>query len=383
MGGTCSKGVRPYEFSLKDLEDLRIGDTKQMDKGCGPDLDTNEKYLKDQGFKWPDNGEFEYGGRGGDCNMCSLVEGYGCECHGSGEYVGGKRGKVKRVEYKADPTECCFANVERKDAIKTIGNLTCDPKYRDPGGTDCTNIYSDYCKVGDRMMTDAKCKALENSNITLYNTLMKDKCNLDQFYQSTACIDWCKNNSTQCTKLNTLQDCRKYGISVSDCTPQRVLEVETDCKKYGIRSEQGLTVSQCSVAGIKAVTDQCKEYNILDICTANTLQDAIDNAVQAATLDVAVKTQEQIQKNYDTTQQTISDILNLTEEPSTTFAPITIATPPPTSAPFSMSTLGDFDINNIGEWIKENYIITIIIVAIIFLIISSSSSLMLLVVVKK
>ena len=68
-----------------------------------------------------------------------------------------------------------------------------------------------------------------------------------------------------------------------------------------------------------------------------------------------------MQQNYETTQKTIADILNLTEEPSEI-------------TPTAKSPVQNiFDINNIQQWIKDNYNITIIIVVIIFLIISSSS----------
>lgn len=367
MGNCNSSGAtRPYKFSLNELKHLRIGETEQMGKGCGPAIEgpsagDNQDSLKIQGFGWPENDEFEYGGMGDNCGLCSNHPDYGCECHG-GDAIGGRRGKVKRKAFKGDPTNCCFANIEIKDSQKIDGDFTCDPKYRDPGGTDCTNIYADYCKIGDRAITDDKCKKLGGSNITLFNTLMTDKCNLDEFYKTAECINWCKNNSTQCNKLNTFQSCQEFGIDQSECTPQKVLDVKTDCQKYGIRSEQGLAVSQCSPASIKALVDQCKEYNILDSCSPSGIQDAIDNATRAAQLEMQARTQEQIQQNYETTQKTIADILNLTEEPSEI-------------TPTAKSPVQNiFDINNIQQWIKDNYNTTIIIiVVIIFLIISSSS----------
>ena len=296
--------------------------------------------------------------------------------HGFGQYTCIEEDNPQRFNFVPAEFNCCFANVERKGAATTIDNdLKCDSKNTDPGGTTCTNIYADYCKVGDRMITDSKCKALQGSNITLFNNLMRDKCNLDEFYETTSCIDWCKNNSTDCNKLNTKTSCKEFEISTNDCTPQKVLDVKTECEKYGIRSQQGLTVYQCSPAGIKQLTDECKEYDILDSCTPTHLQDAKDNVrgdaglellqetkdIRAAQLELTQETAEQMQQNYETTQKTIADILNLTEEPSEI-------------TPTAKSPVQNiFDINNIQQWIKDNYNITIIIVVIIFLIISSSS----------
>lgn len=257
---------------------------------------------------------------------------------------------------------CCFANVERKGAATTIEyGLQCDSKHTDPGGTACTNIYSNYCKVGDRVITDSKCKALKNSNITLFDELMGAKCDLDEFYQTTECINWCKENSTKCNKLNTFQSCKVFEIPTSECTPQKVLDVKAECEKYGIRSEQGLAVTKCSPASIKALTDQCKEYGILDSCSPGAIQDAIDNATRTAQLEMTAQTQEQIQKNYDTTQKTIADILNLTPT-----EPIPTAT--------TTLDLTSINLDTIKTWIKDNSTTFMIIVAVIVLIICSSSS---------
>ena len=269
---------------------------------------------------------------------------------------------------------CCFANVERKGANTTYDNgwFQCDPKHTDPGGTACTNIYSNYCKVGDRIITDSKCKALKNSNITLFNDLMGAKCDLDQFYQTTECINWCKENSTKCNKLNTETSCKEFEIPTSECTSQKVIDLKTECQKYGIRSEQGLAIYKCSPAGVKALINDCKENNILDTCTPGALQDAIDNATRAAQLEMTAQTAAdsaaQIQKNYDTTQATIANILNLTSEPT------------PTATP---AVQNNFDLNNIQQWIKNNSTMFMIIVAIVVLIICSSSSVSALLLLKK
>lgn len=353
-----SCGGRPTSFLLEDLKDLRIGDTKQMNAGCGPNLDGDDKmWLKNKGFGWPENGEFEWGGRGDGCSMCSFD--YGCECTAWGAGIGGSRGKVKRSAFKGDPTQCCLANISRKDASKIVGDYTCDPIYRDPNSTDCTNVYSDYCKVGDRILTDDKCKSLASSNFTLHKNIMKEKCNLDEYYMNSSCIDWCSNNSTECTKLNTFQDCRKYSIPLNECTSQKVTEVKGDCQKYGLLSEQGLALYGCSVAGISSIVEQCRENKVLDTCSPTSIQDAIDNATRAAQLDLTKKTQEQIQQNYDKTQETIAGILNIPTDVTPTPPP----TPPPTT----------FDINTIRQWILDNSTIAIF-VAIIIIVISSSSS---------
>ena len=357
MGGTCSNGVRPYKFSLADLKDLRDGDTKQMDKGCGPSIEgtipgSASDMLQIKGFGWPDNGEFEWGGLGDNCDLWDGE--YGCECTSSG-HIGGRRGKVKRKAFKADATECCLANVERQDANKIIGDYTCDPENRKPTSSGCTNVYSDYCKVGDRMLTDPKCSFLQNSNSTLYSQLMKETCNKDDYYMNSKCLDWCGSNSTDCSRLNVYKDCKKYEIPANECTPQKVVDIRAECTKYGITSEQGLAIYKCSPAGINALIDECKINNVFDTCSPTSIQDAIDNATRASQLEIQAKTTQQIQENYDKTQQTIAGILNLTDQP----------TPTPEAQ--------QFDIETITKFLKDNSTIVIILVIILILLSSSSS----------
>jgi hypothetical protein len=203
---------------------------------------------------------------------------------------------------------------------------------------------------------------------------MGAKCDLGEFYQTTECINWCKENSTKCNKLNTETSCKEFEIPTSECTSQKVLDLKTECQKYGIRSEQGLAVYKCSPAGVKALTDQCKEYGILDSCTPGALQDAIDNTIRAAQLEETVSSKEQSQKNYDTTQKTIADILNLTAEPIPS-EPIPTAT--------TTLDLTSINLDTINTWIKDNSTMFMIIIAIVVLIICSSSSVSILLVSKR
>lgn len=80
--------LKLHQFSLKDLADVYVGDSKQMNKGCGPHVDGTQDgsgyaWMKNRGFGWPENGEFEWGGPGKVVGLCSDIGGgYGCECSG-------------------------------------------------------------------------------------------------------------------------------------------------------------------------------------------------------------------------------------------------------------------------------------------------------------
>ena len=63
MGKCGDENTKPYKFTLDELADVAIDDTKEMIRGCGPNADgTHETWLYNRGWGWPDNGEFEYYG---------------------------------------------------------------------------------------------------------------------------------------------------------------------------------------------------------------------------------------------------------------------------------------------------------------------------------
>lgn len=326
MGSCGGDDTKPYKFSLQDLQDMKVDDTKEMPQGCGPNIGgqgdgSGYDWLIHRGFGWPDNNEFEWGGLGGDCGLCSDVgSGYGCECSGD-KAIGGKRGKVRRKAFKGDPTKCCFANFGGRGSASIVDGNTCDFDYRDPSSTACTNVYRDYCKSSNKIIDDYKCKSLSNSNSTLYNQLMKEYCNKNVSNSlKNQCLDWCKSNSTECTVLNLQTDCAKYGFCENndskkcgrDCTRQNVVDIQAKCKKYGIESEQGMRLYGCTKKGINLIEKECTEFGVdLSLCSPIALQDAKQNKLAQEQLRIQEEAKVQSQKNYEQTQNTIADVLGL------------------------------------------------------------------------
>jgi hypothetical protein len=318
MGSNLGKcpddpSAKPYVFTLSELADVDEGDTKQMPKGCGPNIEgdlggSRLDYLRQKGWGWPENGEFEYGGGGDACGVCSFD--YGCECAGIDAVIGSK-GKVKRKAFLADKTECCLANSSARDSVKTIGDKTCAKAYRDPSRTDCTNVFNTYCSHDDRIVNDEKCKKLVNTNASLYNQIMETYCNLNNTNaNSNACIDWCGSNNTKCIKLNMLTGCKTFGIPEADCTSTAVKEFRDKCKiPYGILSGLDAMVGSypCTVEGVKALEADCQLYN-LDQCNVT----AVDNAkIAKAASDSAEAALEQSRQQFEYTQNALQQVLNM------------------------------------------------------------------------
>lgn len=317
MGKCGGDDTKPYKFSLNDLKDVKENEDKEMPKGCGPDTQENQEWLKKRGFGWPENGEFQWGGLGSGCGLCSDVgDGYGCECHG-GNAVVGKRGKVKRIAYKANTKDCCLANMEGKDKTYIINNqYTCHPDNRNPGHTNCSNIYRDYCKESNNLF-NPNCQALKNTNSSLYNQLMTEKCNTAEHYKSSMCMNWCTNNSDSCTMLKTFDKCAQFKITDPDCTEQKVGEVQNLCKKYKIiESDVGDTgFYPCNLNGIKLLEDDCKNVGMnLDSCSPTAL-DLEKNRLELE------KSRMQNAKQFEKTEKTISQVLGITDQPTTTPRP--------------------------------------------------------------
>jgi len=142
----CSANGYPRRFSLDELADLGIGNTVQMNTGCGPDIEgigvgSGYDALVTKGFGWPDNGEFAWSGLGDMCGMCSdPINGYGCDKCPPDESVPGRRGTVQRVAYKGNPLLCCASQ------NKLVGGYTCDPKYLNQyRDATCDAMMFEYC----------------------------------------------------------------------------------------------------------------------------------------------------------------------------------------------------------------------------------------------
>ena len=201
MGNTCKPEGQSQAFTIDDLVDLPLGGTKEMAKGCGPSIDglhggTGYDRLRQRGFTWPENGEFNWGGLGSDCSMCSdPANGYGCDnCTGS-DTVGGKRGTVRRVAYLADPSRCCITGT------KIIDGKTCDPQYREKKNATCDSPMLKYCDPSN--WDKPECKSWVQASIvnnrTVANVPISNYCSLKNNFLRPECQEWCslvRNNSS-------------------------------------------------------------------------------------------------------------------------------------------------------------------------------------------
>ena len=189
----------PIALTLTDLENLQLGQ-QYVAPGCVPAVTgmgagSAYAYAVNDGFSWPNNGEFTWTGDGpiNGCQYCDLTPGldnkYGCPPAQGG--VWGTSPAITRVAYTGDVTACCLGN-----GALTQGTGTCDPNLLGgPAATACSNVFASYCAQGDNSMTDARCKTWGASNTTNGTTLYN--------LQKAVCAS---NPDSNCANVLTAQD---------------------------------------------------------------------------------------------------------------------------------------------------------------------------------
>lgn len=223
--GQCDSKGKSRAFTLEELQDLPVGERREMGKGCGPRIEGTQggscfSQLVRRGFSWPDNGEFSWGGMGSACNMCSDIKnGYGCDNCTGGKAIGGKRGTVKRIAFTGDITECC------KQQKNIINGHTCDPKYITNYQDDiCDTTMSQYCN--GETLTTQECQKWVNTALdksrSSPNVNLKDYCSIGQNFATQTCQRWCdktKNIQSMAGECDqTVQTYCKNNVNDPLCT---------------------------------------------------------------------------------------------------------------------------------------------------------------------
>lgn len=319
--------VKPTSFTLSDLADIKVDESKEQTTGCGGFPGNTTGDLWNAGFRYPLNGEFEWDSNlGSECWTCSNNWGEECFNAGAGGR-GGRRGKIKRKSFKGDISSCCLNNIKNPGVHKIEGDYTCDPKYRSPTNAECKTKITTFCGDGDKIVTDDRCIALANADATTYNTLMGEYCNSsDANAKGDKCINWCSSNSTACTKLNTIQGCEKYGITTG-CSAAKITNTKTQCQKYGMLSEQGMSIGDyaCTTSGIESLQADCELYDLTEEedCTATGISNAKVAKQSQKQADAARK---QSDTQFQFTKTALVDVLNLPQNttPNTTLSEETI-----------------------------------------------------------
>jgi len=237
---TCSCGHRPEKYTNPDLVTLNIGDRKQSPKGCGPSIGGRQggscyDWCMDKGFKWPSNGEYDWGGQGDGCKLCSFD--YGCNC--SGKFgccdLGGSKCTVKRTGYNGHPGACCLLGGTRQlTGIKYTDTsvdwsdidddtYTCNSKiyspYQKDSTVNCATEVSKICSGQDAATwnewdpkQNGLCVAWVNAAGSAHYSEATDvlQNSLQEFANASKTIDQPGSVAAQNYVGNVLEQCAKY-----------------------------------------------------------------------------------------------------------------------------------------------------------------------------
>lgn len=136
------------------------------------------------------------------------------------------------------------------------------------------------------------------------DTTRADFCNANRTNAiSQKCMSWCNENKGKCATLNKEVACNKYNIPQSECSDEKIMNLEKNCIQYGLidadsKTTTSRSIYQCNDKGIQALRDQCQKFNIEDDseCTAANIEDKLTEKLFQETSDKLVDTLEKQSK---------------------------------------------------------------------------------------
>ncbi len=206
----------------------------------------------------PDNGEYEWAGRGGSCTYCIHHQPEGPKCRpGCDEITIGQGGLYRRKSYLANPEECCLTGKSM------IGNVTCDPKYRDNRSTSCFPLMRDFCLKDDHIFTSEICKTWCSDHKDVCDDVLLRRCSVSDLNSSKECLDLCMKNMGKCDTAmdNFCQKnpgdgkCACLNSAIKKQTTYNPVCVDSDCIRHGYQ-----TSSMLSSRGSGCQIVDCRTY---------------------------------------------------------------------------------------------------------------------------
>lgn len=221
-----NKGTAPTSFLLKDLIDLDVDEKTYSHTGCTAAGPTGYNEAWSKGYRFPDNGEFEYWQHGDrSCRQSGWTWRYGCETPSGSGGVIGRRPGVKRNAFLGDKANCCL----NATAIDEENGTTCDPKFRHGSSTECALILPQLCKNGDNLFTKTGCNQWRNNNKADAKNVVKTYCNQNKVLSHEGCREWAHNNIND-LRTEVINYCKSGGKADSK-----------ECKDiYGVLGRKGV-----------------------------------------------------------------------------------------------------------------------------------------------
>jgi len=200
----------------------------------------------------------------------------GCGALGSGNRI--KCYRNQNTWSTSDKVKCCTGDIIAYD---------CPTDFCAQNVTNCTNVLSEYCRIGNNINTEACTRVLKSQNEALYDEILKKYCKGENL-NSQVCKSYCSANVNTCRdELKTF--CKdKVGQAnyAKICACFYPDKVYSDMSKklaseWNFPSELGDPKAQC-------IYDACKQADIVPTETCNPI--SIASCLQNVVVDTAGNT---------------------------------------------------------------------------------------------
>ncbi|MGL5935116.1 MAG: hypothetical protein ACRCZI_05790 [Cetobacterium sp.] len=149
----------------------------------------------------PDNNEYEISKLDVTCNYCigcnprRMSFGSGWNSLGRHANWDGRIPHYRRKGYTAPKDDCCF-----EPGVKTIGNKTCDPKFRKgPYSADCEDVYLNKCNNANEIFKTNCNDFCDNGRSDKCKNMLNYHCTGKILSDGNAtCSNWCDKNPELC-----------------------------------------------------------------------------------------------------------------------------------------------------------------------------------------
>jgi hypothetical protein len=222
-----------------------LDQVKPIDGMCFP-KGHSEEWLRSY---IPSNDEYEFVECGGHCNYCSLDIPKSTDCNpGCASIdccaISGVKGCYKRIGYNADPEHCCIFDVN------TIGDNTCDPKYKNP--KNCSQYLRDFC-TNDLPFRHPICKKWCGNGCKIRKA---EYCNEHIF--EPFCQEFCHKNNGLCDS-GMEQYCKVFpDEEICSCINSKVQEYNPICVDRKCIDHGYQTISMMNARGQGCQIIDCK-----------------------------------------------------------------------------------------------------------------------------
>ena len=280
--------------TLENMKDIPVGGHFFNRGGCADmwfwNVGGMYELLKERGFTYPENGEFEYDhtNLGDACQPCWSRPQY--------------KGTIKRRAFLGDAAKCCVSGNNFEDG------KTCDPSMRDLTSSSCHKPMTDFCSKPENA-TSARCTEwLRKSENEQSLRAMDEYCSKDENIQTDRCIQFCSENKRSACDTSAKRWCDRHPSDTEFCgclNTDKFSEIEQKLQENGMSLIPSCHISACTTnpKAYKPVRDRSVTCPDLQLCLQSIDIQGVGGEVEMTNVNFSC--------NQDTQSLSLTSKLNL------------------------------------------------------------------------